>query len=145
MGEEQYPDGLNQAEWAEMKDDYQKELDSLKTSCLKKDGTPRKDAKAEDLERLEYVAGFFPAAPVAPEITDGDVYKHYVEREFYVVTVQGVDGVGYYTIKATSYFDATAKPYTELREKSQVMTLANMAGLVAAGKWVKMANVRDRW
>jgi hypothetical protein len=142
----EYPDRLTADEWETMKDEYQDEWASLVSLCLKKDGTPRKDAKTDDLARMaELKPWFSPEGGAGPGIADGDVYKHYVEKEFYVVTAQTADGVAYYTIKSFSYNDATAKPYHELREQSQFMALVNMEGIVQGGKWVKVDNVMDRW
>jgi hypothetical protein len=133
--EEKCPDGLSEPEWDELKSAYEEEYDNLR-------GQVR--LRKTDKERLAYLSKWFAQPEKTGEFKDGDVFKHYVEKEYYVVTAVMPETLWYYVHRSTQYFVLETTPYQELRGKSVSMDLGNAQGLVG-NKWLYTANIGASW
>jgi len=144
MGDEQYPDGLTAEEWATMKDDYLAEWEKLRADCLKKDGTPRKDATSEDLERLALLSVHFGPEPAAEEFTleVGDKFKGTDDYTVYVVSIRE-SNVGLVYTRAP--WTVEAEPFHKLLEGRKEMDLELLTHNVATGLWKYLGNVSGLW
>lgn len=133
MVEEQFPDGLDAEGWLEMKPAYQEEYETLGGLTR-----PRKT----DKERLAYLRKWF--APTEAKIEDGDVFKHYMEQEYYVVTGAGPDLVWYYVHHGSQHFPLETMTYQDLRAKSVSKERENVVWLIGQ-KWEYVTNIGASW